>query len=364
MAGAHSRLLPARALVLPLTALAAAVLGNVLLRGQDGGVAHLPWLLAMVPAFLLAYHRGWWGVTVAIAMGMGALALSQSVLLLAGADIVLDLMLGGIVAAFIGAALGAGWLREALKHRWLLSERHSRELYILLDAGGTVRWAAPSVERILGRFPPEIEGRPIADLAFPEDAQRLGDALADVLSDPSQTEVVECAFWRSGGEARVMEVVLRNHLGDPMIEGVILNGLDVTDQRTVQAELRRTLEWLRALVNASSDAIFLTDEESRILVANSAASDLTGYTQTELAGLVGMEVLELDGDLPWPIHAERKDSSEGARHMAARGALLRKDGTRQEAGVEIRSIDMGGNSYFHATARPSAAPRSMASTSS
>ncbi|MSR22022.1 MAG: hypothetical protein EXR92_00440 [Gemmatimonadetes bacterium] len=75
-------------------ALAAAVMGNVLLLGQNGGVQHLPWLLAMVPAFLLAYHRGWGGVAVAIAMGMDAIVLTNSLLLVLGADVEFDLALG------------------------------------------------------------------------------------------------------------------------------------------------------------------------------------------------------------------------------------------------------------------------------
>ena len=73
-----------------------------------------------------------------------------------------------------------------------------------------------------------------------------------------------------------------------------------------------------------------------------------------------MELVELDTPEPWPIHAYRADASENARHTVTRGTLLRKDGTKRRAGVAIRSIDVGGNRYFHATAQPSSAPRAIA----
>ena len=44
----------------------------------------LLWLLALIPAFLLAYYRGWNGVAVALLVGMAILALVQvAVLMLA-----------------------------------------------------------------------------------------------------------------------------------------------------------------------------------------------------------------------------------------------------------------------------------------
>jgi len=74
----------------------------------------LVWLLALVPALLMAYYRGWRGVAVALAVGMGAMAITQ----------VLSDQLGrqtpdgmiGVVAAFALMALGIGVLSERL-HR-------------------------------------------------------------------------------------------------------------------------------------------------------------------------------------------------------------------------------------------------------
>lgn len=106
---------PPRSLAISLVALAVPVLATLLLPGwvsRDLGM--LVWLTALIPAFLLSYHRGWWGVSVALAMGMAALALTQVVVVL------LDMgnpdwgyVLAAVVT-YIIVCLGAGFLAGRL----------------------------------------------------------------------------------------------------------------------------------------------------------------------------------------------------------------------------------------------------------
>ena len=47
----------------------------------------LLWLLALVPAFLLAYYRGWRGAAVALAGGMATLSITHVITLLIGLNV-------------------------------------------------------------------------------------------------------------------------------------------------------------------------------------------------------------------------------------------------------------------------------------
>lgn len=79
------RPIPLRALPLALAALAVPVAGAVWapdVLGDEAGL--LLWLTPILPAFLLAYYRGWRGAALALAFAMASLAVANAVLLATG----------------------------------------------------------------------------------------------------------------------------------------------------------------------------------------------------------------------------------------------------------------------------------------
>src|SRR5205085_1251841 len=103
-----------RALAFSLAALLVPMAGALLFPESLGQYGPLLWLVALVPAFLLAYYRGWHGVATALATGMAALSLTQAAASWMGRGVP-DLLLG-VVVAYVTIALGIGWLAERL-HR-------------------------------------------------------------------------------------------------------------------------------------------------------------------------------------------------------------------------------------------------------
>lgn len=108
----QDRSVPPRALVLSLAALLVPVLGALQVPEALGEYGALLWLLALVPGFLLAYHRGWRGVATSLAVGMATLSLTQAAALWLQRPIP-DILLG-VVVAYLAIALGLGWLAEKL----------------------------------------------------------------------------------------------------------------------------------------------------------------------------------------------------------------------------------------------------------
>jgi len=105
---------PPRALLLSALALVVPVLSALLIPETLGEYGAMVWLLALVPAFLLAYYRGWRGAATALAAGMATLSITQAVANALG--ILIPDMLLGIVVAYIGITLGIGALAERM-HR-------------------------------------------------------------------------------------------------------------------------------------------------------------------------------------------------------------------------------------------------------
>jgi len=83
----------------------------------------LLWLLAIIPAFLLAYHRGWRGAALALALGMVVLVLTHVVLLWMGRPPSMLPGVVGVVVIYAITALGAGWLAERFMRDHALTER-------------------------------------------------------------------------------------------------------------------------------------------------------------------------------------------------------------------------------------------------
>jgi diguanylate cyclase (GGDEF)-like protein len=110
----HRGQVPRRALLTSLAALAVPVYASVSDPGAAGEYEILFWLLALVPAFLLAYHRGWRGATLALAVGMGLLALTQAWVAAEGRGVTSWPLLLVVVATSVAIALGVGWISELL----------------------------------------------------------------------------------------------------------------------------------------------------------------------------------------------------------------------------------------------------------
>ncbi|MCG6988697.1 MAG: GGDEF domain-containing protein [Gemmatimonadetes bacterium] len=107
-----ARVVPFRALAISVGALAVPVLGALVFPARLGEYGALLWLTMVIPAFLLAYHRGWKGAATALAAGMATLSVTQAVVLWLGAPVPGTLL--GVVAAYVLIVLGIGWLAEAL----------------------------------------------------------------------------------------------------------------------------------------------------------------------------------------------------------------------------------------------------------
>jgi len=105
---------PLRALLLSLAAFLVPVVGTLAFPEQREEVEALLWLVALVPAFLLAYYRGWKGVATALAAGMALLSITHAGVTLLDRE--LPSLLLPTLVAYLAVGLGIGWVTEML-HR-------------------------------------------------------------------------------------------------------------------------------------------------------------------------------------------------------------------------------------------------------
>ena len=114
MLGSSTKHPPITALLISLAALAIPVAGAIWIPEVLEDYEALLWLIAVVPAFLFAYYRGWRGAATWLASGMAVLSITYAVTQATG-KAVPDLLLP-VVAFLILFSLAAGALAERL-HR-------------------------------------------------------------------------------------------------------------------------------------------------------------------------------------------------------------------------------------------------------
>jgi len=182
------RHIPLRALWLSFAALAVPVSMATFfpeLASADAGL--LIWLTALVPAFLLTYYRGWSGASLALAMGMAALTLTQVALLLADIQVGNWGLLTGIVVVYLLVSLGIGWVTELLH-----VERRRAERLALLDSLTGMPNRRHSVVFVEAAFAAAKRGIPFTVVLFDVDRfKAYNDSRGHLAGDEALKQIAE-----------------------------------------------------------------------------------------------------------------------------------------------------------------------------
>ncbi|HET6764150.1 MAG TPA: PAS domain S-box protein, partial [Longimicrobiaceae bacterium] len=134
--------------------------------------------------------------------------------------------------------------REA-RFRSMLEYAH--DIVAVLDGDGSVTFASPAVERVLGYSRETLEGMELLHLVHPDDLRAVQLALDDAVMRPGMPVWVELRLKHRDGGWRIMETVGTSLLHMPSVMGVVVNARDVSDRRAAEAALAESrMQFLQA----------------------------------------------------------------------------------------------------------------------
>ncbi len=129
-------------------------------------------------------------------------------------------------------------LRESEERFRTLIEQ-AQDVILIVDLGGRITYAAPSIERVTGHAPAAVVGVRIFDLFHPGDREPGRKALEEMVTDPSLVQVRELRLRVAGGDYRPFEGMGQNLLDNPLIGGILVNLRDITERREAEGRLRQ-----------------------------------------------------------------------------------------------------------------------------
>lgn len=130
-----------------------------------------------------------------------------------------------------------------------------------------------------------------------EQLDALARAPHEVVAGRSQHLELECTWIAAGGRRHGAATITRCEVAAG--RGALIQLVDITERRNADAVVRESEARYRSLVDGSPDIVFITDSASRMIYANRALEDQTGYTAADF------QMRQLENPFLHPEDAER-----------------------------------------------------------
>jgi diguanylate cyclase (GGDEF)-like protein/PAS domain S-box-containing protein len=196
---------------------------------------------------------------------------------------------GALTTLASQAALAIESVTLAADLRQRQSEAHFRgliqnasDVIMVVDPAGTIGYAAPSLERALGRRVESVLGRSLFELVHEADVAEARNALDCVTLRTGEGGAAD--DWRlrhADGSYLAFEVLFNNLLEDPTVAGIVLTMRDVSGRRALEQQLTH---------QAFHDS--LTNLANRVLFRDRAEHALARASR--LGTLVAIVLLDID----------------------------------------------------------------------
>jgi PAS domain S-box-containing protein len=136
-----------------------------------------------------------------------------------------------------------------VEERFRLMVENSHDILTIRDADCRVRYASPSIHRVLGYRQEEIIGSTGFELLHPEDRANVETALNEFWKNPGARDSIQYRARHANGSWVSLEVVAYNLLDHPEIRGVVINGRDISQRMQTEAERERVIAELQEAIS-------------------------------------------------------------------------------------------------------------------
>ncbi len=193
----------------------------------------------------------------------------------------------------------------------------SAELHCILDRNGTIELMNNIVERLLGYSMEEVIGRSIWEFFYEDDILAMVPQLEGGLASGQKSFELEGRIKLKDGSTKWMgwSIAVRN-------QKWFANGRDISDKKKMVEEL----EQLSLVANKVNNGVIISDNNSNVIWANEASTEITGYSLDDLKGRKLGDVLK-GKETDTEVILNARELTKSKRSFSVDLLAYRKDGT-------------------------------------
>ncbi len=166
---------------------------------------------------------------------------------------------------------------------------NSSDAIVLIEPSTVIKYASPSVKKIIGYEPSELENKSGLFLIYKEDQTPSLKVLSELVLKPNKVMILENRLVHKDGSVRWMEAVGKNLLFDPDVGAIVINFRDITERKKLDEaksefvslaahELRSPLSKVRwyseSLMKQSADKKVVSDYITEIYASTMRMTSL------------------------------------------------------------------------------------------
>lgn len=178
----------------------------------------------------------------------------------------------------------------------LLAE-HSEDIITEHLPDGTLSYTSPSVYKVLGYEPDEVEGALIMNYVHPDDLFKFVPTDTTPPLEETESLTLRYRMRKKDDDYIWLESILKPIKENGKVVKLICTSRNITERKKVEAEreqliaeMKQSEELLRTVINSTPDWIFIKDLGHRFLLVNQAHADSLNMSPQDFVGKNDIEI--------------------------------------------------------------------------
>ncbi len=212
-------------------------------------------------------------------------------------------------------------------------------LIVGLDKKGRITLFNKGCEKLTGYKREEVLSKSIFSTLIPKDQRSEVRQVFNSLLETKTTSVYVNDLVTKKGKLKTIEwhnTAKFDQQGE--LEETFSIGIDITQRKGIQEDLRESERKFRSLFDNANDAMYIIDLQGNVIEVNRAASELTGYSKKELLKLIAEDLELPEESIKIP---ERKTEFRKTGSLIFETVIVPKKGEPIAVELSVSSIEYG-----------------------